>query len=236
MKNLNAASLLETVKVTLAIVAMCCILNTVSAQATLPYNNATQKVCYRFRVPVNAGFSKEQAFEMMKSWVANDADVFTRTNNFFDKAAEANSNNKNFTALEQTFSNVTPLQSIDPASNRLSTRVMVKYQSNNGNRCMQLMYVQYYMVITIKDDAIEAEITDIRYNHFNRNTFGLMRINSWSDYTSCEAISTMEYLAENERCHEEFVAFAMFFNNDVTKLQNQLAAYVVANQLLTLNK
>lgn len=235
MKNLNATNLLETVKVVFAVVAMCCILNTVNAQATLPFNNATQKVCYRFRIPVSGNFSKEQAFEALKGWVSNNDMMFNRSNNLFDKNAELNAGNKNFTALEQTFSNVQPLQSIDPASNRLSTRVMVKYQSNNGNRCMQLMYVQYYLVITVKDDAVEAEVTDIRYNHFNRNTFQLMHINSWSDYTSCEAISTIEYLAENERCHEEFVSFAMFFNNDVTKLQNELAAFVRANQTITLN-
>jgi hypothetical protein len=236
MKNSTATSLLETVKVVLSVVAMCCLLNSVNAQSTLPVNAATHKVSYRFSVPVTAGISKEKAFETVQGWVAQNSRVFTRTNDLFAMNAASNDGNKTFTELEQVFNNTQPLQSIDPEGNRLAARVMVKYQSANSNRCLQMMYVQYYLVVTIKDNAIEAEVTDMRYNHFNKKSFQLMRINSWTDYTSCEPISTIEDLIANEHCHEEFCAFATFLNNDVAKLQNQLSAFVQGSQTLTLNK
>lgn len=232
----TTTTLTETLKAVLTLVALCYFMNLANAQSSLPVNAATHKVSYRFTVPVSTGFSKENAFEMLQGWVAKNGRVFTRTNDVFAMNAAGNDNNRNFTALEQTFSNVQPLQSIDPESNRLAARVMVKYQGAKAGGCLQVMYVQYYLVLTVKDGAIETEVTDIRYNHFNKKNFGLMRINSWSDYTSCEAISTIEYLVENEHCHDEFCAFATFLNNDVAKLQTQLAAFVESNEALTLNK
>lgn len=232
----TTTTLTETLKAVITLVALCYFMNSINAQSSLPLNAATQKVSYRFRVPVSAVFSKENAFEMLQGWVAKNGRVFTRTNDVFAMNAAANDNNKNFAELEQVFANVQPLQSIDPASNRLAAKVMVKYQGAKAGGCLQIMYVQYYLVLTVKEGAIEAEVTDIRYNHFNKKNFGLMRINSWTDYTSCEAISTIEYLVENEHCHDEFCAFATFLNNDVAKLQTQLTTFVESNEALTLNK
>ncbi len=209
----------------------CSLFQTLTAQSELPFNQATQKVTYHFTLPTNGKASPESAITMLKSSIQQNPDLFTRANGMF----ASNVSGKTFNELETEFDNSHPVQSVDPQSDRMAVRVMVKYCSGKESKCLQMMYVQYYLVFTATAKGIDVEVKDIRYNHFNRKSGELQRIFSWSDYNSCDAISTIEYLVKNENCHADFSTFATFFNSDVAKLKSQLNSFVENSASLTMN-
>lgn len=208
-----------------------CLFQAVAGQGELPFNQATQKVTYHFTLPTSGKVTPESAMTVLKSNIYRQPDLFTRANGMF----ASNVSGRTFNELETEFDNSHPLQSVDPQSGRMAVRVMVKYCSGKESKCLQMMYVQYYLVCTATAKGIEVEVTDIRYNHFNRKSGELQRIFSWSDYNSCDAISTIEYLVKNENCHTDFATFASFFNQDVAKLQSQLSALLENSNNQTMN-
>jgi hypothetical protein len=234
MQKVINNQLSETVKAVIMIAALCLMLNSSNAQTPLQVNTVTQKAGCHISIPFSGPLTKEAAFEIVeKNMIANPR-LFTRSNDLYTTNALGN-NNKNFMELEQEFANAAPVQSVDPEGKRIAARVMFKYYSPATSRCLKLMYVQYYIVVTVTDNSLEIEVTDIRYNHFNKKNYQLMRITNWSDYTSCDPISTIEYLIQNENCHADFNAFAAFFNTNTNQLKTQIAAFVEGGSSLTLN-
>lgn len=233
MRELLNNQVSEAIKTIAMVAALCLVLHSVNAQTVLQINTATQKAGCQFSIPFSEPLTREFAFHVLQKNMIANPHMFTRSNDLF--AVNSGNSSKNFMELEQEFANIVPVQSIDPESNRIVVRIMLKYHSPSTSRCLQVMYVQYYLVVTVTDNSLEMEVSDIRYNHFSKANYRLMRITSWSDYTSCDPISTMEYLIQNENCHADFNAFAVFFNTDTKQLKTQIAALVKGGSSLTLN-
>jgi len=51
-----------------------------SAQTTLPTNQANGKITYRFSLPVDENISNEEAYEMVTNWFGSHPKDFTRSN------------------------------------------------------------------------------------------------------------------------------------------------------------
>lgn len=126
------------------------------------HDPSTGEVVYREHFKLNTGVSDEQAFELIQKWFTQSPGKFTRQN-----IEQANTNGgDNKAAVEQAFKNAQPLQSIDPESNRVVGRSLIKYYGN-ANSSIKVMYIEYYVVLEIHGHDLTATISQIRYHHFN---------------------------------------------------------------------
>lgn len=200
------------------------------AQSFLPVDSATGKVTYRFKLSTAGKLSKESLYQTLQNWFEAHPELFTRGS---VEATSGESKPKMKAEVEKVFANKMPLQSLDPESERLAGKVIVKYTGYEG-ACIHTMYLQYYLVMMVSEKGVTAEISDIRYNHFNNRTYQPQRFLHFSDFSSCEAISFIEYLNECQQCPEEYNRFCQFFNQDVENLFSNLKEYVRSTEGLTL--
>lgn len=204
------------------------------AQDLLPYDSAVGKIVYRYRISTDKRCSKETAYALVQEWFEKNPCEFRRCNlNQFGCVAQ-NPNLRNMEEVEKVFGNPTPLQALDPESNRITGKVVTKY-TGDALGLLKVIYLESFMVITIKENAIECEMSDIRYNHFNPKSFLLQRINNWSDFTSLEPVNTVEYLQANQKCIQEYGKFANFLNEDYRKLFSGLDIHIRSSKSLSMN-
>ena len=201
------------------------------AQTTLP-TDATGKVSYRFSLPVEANVSEEEAYTIAQGWFANHTASCNRTNVSNENLESVNT--KSRAEVNTEFKNATPLQSLDPSSNRMTAKVITKYFGGTGSN-IHVIYLQYYLTVRVENHQLLCEVSDIRYNHFNERSYRFQRVLNWSNTSALDAVNTIEYLVANQQSPAEFNKFYSFLNTDVNQLFNQLTGFVKANQSLTQN-
>lgn len=208
--------------------------NGLFAQNTLSTNHATGKVTYRFTIPVNVNVTNEEAYEMASNWFSGHTKECTRSN--VSVAAENMSgvNKSNLAEVEHEFKNTAPVQSLDPASNRMTIKVVTKYFGENGGT-IHALYVQGYMILTVENHQITCEVSDFRYNHFNEHSFQFKRIQNWGNSTSLDPVATLEYIVENEQSHAEFSKFYSFLNKDLNRMVENFTTAVKEKEALASN-
>ncbi|MBK8658039.1 MAG: hypothetical protein IPN22_03995 [Bacteroidetes bacterium] len=206
----------------------------VNAQSLLPYDSATAKITYRYSIKRDKRLANDATYKIVQDWFEQNSCEFKRCNLNQYSCVSQNVNIKNLAEVEKVFSNASPLQSIDPESNRITGKVSLKY-TGDALGILKVLYVEYFMIVTVNEKSIDCQITDIRYNHFNPKSFLLQRINNWSDFTSLEPVNTLEYLDQNQKCGSDFSKFACFLNEDVEKLYSHLGNYVKSAKSLSLN-
>src|SRR4051812_141660 len=205
-----------------------------SAQNVLPVNKATGKVSYKFSIPVSGKVSNEKAYELVCNWFSSHAKELTRSNTSVAPENMPGVNANNLQEVANEFKNSTPVQSLDPSSNRLTMKVVTKYFGESGGN-IRALYLQCYMLVTVTNHKITCELSDFSYNHFNEHSYRFKRILNWSNSTSLDPVSTLEYLVENEQNHAEFSKFYSFLNKDVKQLIEHFTGAVKAVGALASN-
>ena len=208
--------------------------SSVFAETKLPVDAATQKVVFKTTLPLRSGVSTDAAFTLAEEWFKSNREQFSRVNRPVVSPSEKASFAKQHQAVDKEFENNTPLQSLDPASNRLVGKVILQYNGNRGGT-IQHLYVQCSLILEIEEHQMQVRVTDITYNHYNMNTYQPQRFLNYSNSNACDAVNYIEYLMDCEQSHEEFSAFNDFFNRDVKALFNNLDTFMKGNKALTLN-
>lgn len=210
------------------------IASSVFAQSKLPIDAVTGKVAFKTTIPLRAGVSNEAAFALAEEWFSANNEQFNRSNSSAAVASQKQSNSRGRADVEKEFENRTPLQALDPASNRLVGKVILKYDGTAGHS-IQHLYVQYSLILQIENSQLLVTACEVSYNHFNRNNYQPQRFLNFSNSNTCDAVNYMEYLMDCEQSHGEFVAFYDFFNADVKSLFNNLDTYMKGSKALTYN-
>ncbi|HLP51102.1 MAG TPA: hypothetical protein VK154_09485, partial [Chitinophagales bacterium] len=187
----------------LSIIACALTASGLYGQNKLPYDSVMGKIAYNFTVEIDKPYKKEAMYRLIQEWL-NQPEVFNRSNvaaTAAPTAEKAKSPNKE--AVEREFANLTPLQSLDPESDRQSGKGIIKY-AGNANGCIRLMYIQYAVIVIIEDNKLMCEVGYFKYNHFNPRNYQSMPVFNWSGLMPCDNVNTMEYLIGCEACHTEF--------------------------------
>lgn len=220
------------------IIGMVCLSRVASGQYGLPFDTIKGKVSYTLDIPIQGKVTQENLFEAYQEWFNKEVRLFSRVNNpeYICYTSEACLENKK--EVDQIFANPTPLQSIDPGSNRMATRVVVRY-TGTDEALLKLMYLEYYLVLTIQEKSIHAEITDIHYNHLHAKKYTLQKIGNWTNTVSAESINKIEHLLRRELVDlPEFQKLFKFLNEDITLLYAQVADFAAkgAKQSQSINQ
>jgi hypothetical protein len=204
------------------------------AQEKLPYDAASGRIVYKFSVDADKSVKKKALYNLLQDWFYQNTELFSRSNTTDTLKTADKKKNENKEAVLREFANLTPLQHTDPESDRLSGKVIMKY-TGSSNGCIRMFYVQYALVIIVEDNKLTGEVCNIRYNHFNPNTYQTQPVFNWSGQMPCDEVNTLEYLKDCEVCHDEFAKFSSFLNKDVEELLNSLRSFVKANRAVSLN-
>ncbi len=207
------------------------------SQNLLPTDPATGKVSYKFSIELDRAYKEKAVYNMVRDWFSQNAEQFTRSNTI-DTGGVVLADKKRSdarAAVLQEFDNTKPLQTLDPESNRLSGKGILKY-TGPANGCIRLFYIQYSVVITVSGQTITGDVSNFAYNHFNPRTFQSQPVFNWSGMMPCDNVNTLEYIKDCEACHTEFNTFYKFLNNDTEELINSLRLFVRATKGITMNE
>lgn len=199
------------------------------AQPNLFIDSTSSKISYHFALPIDKSVTASDAYDLVQQWVEKNASLFCRSNLCESEQHTKGVNDKNCQEVKKVFSNINPLQSLDPASGRLSAKVITRYESKLPGATLRLLYVEYYLLVTVSDRQISCTVSNMRYNHFNPSSYQLQRIFSYKGTYSCDPVNTVEYLVANEHSHNEFEEFCCFINEDLTNLFINLSEYIKSN-------
>lgn len=202
-----------------------CLSTFINAQNVLPFDSIKGKVSYVLDIPIQNSTSQEGLFEAYQQWFGKEIGLFNRVSNPDYRCYSSDACLQNKKEVDKIFANPTPLQSIDPESNRMATRVVVRY-TGDDEALLKLMYLEYYLVLTIHKEKIHAEITDIHYNHLHAKKYTLQKIGNWTNTISAESIDKIEHLLRRELVElSEFQKLFKFLNEDINLLYSQVSAF-----------
>lgn len=208
-----------------------------SAQNKLPFDSVQQKINYRFAIPLEKNVTADDAFELAQQWFTKNTGLFNRANALAlqEPANPKSINVKNREEVNKVFANAYPLQSLDPAGNRITGKIITRFGGEAGGT-LRLLYLEYYLIVTVNNNYLNCEISNLRYNHFNPNNYLLQRILSFKDSYSCDPVNTMEYLVKSENSHDEFEKLYCFLNEDIDALFAHLKDFVKSNGTVSMNR
>ena len=206
------------------------------AQNQLPVNGTTGLISYRFTFDFDKNSKKETLYNLAKDWFYEHPEVFVRSNtrDTLKPYSKDQKINANIGAVLHEFKNEEPLQHEDPESDRLSGKVILKYNGSNTG-CIRLFYVQCSIVLVAKGNQLIGEVSNFRYNHFNPRTYQIQPVFNWSGNMPCDEISTLESLRDCESCHDEFNKFYSFLTDDTNALIVSIRDYMKANKAVCIN-
>jgi hypothetical protein len=194
-----------------------------NAQTKLPVDKETGKVSYKFTVDLDRSYKTEATYAFAQDWMKQNPGMFQRGNQAAPKLAPSDTNGQKAAVLK-LFTNTTPLQAVDPESNRVSGKIVTRY-AGGGNGCIRLMYLQYSIVLVAKGNKLHGEITNIVYNHFHPRSYQPQPVFNWSGQMPCDQVNTLEYIQGCESCAAEFQNFYLFLDADMFELINNLRDY-----------
>ena len=206
------------------------------AQTKLPADAATGMISYKFKLETDRATKSKVLLRQVADWFKQNAEVFTRSNTVDTghQVMTDKKRNESKEAVQQQFANTKPLQSIDPESDRLSGKGIIKY-TGLANGCIRLFYVQYNIVITVSDGVVTGDISNFRYSHFNPRTYQSQPVFNWSGSMPCDNVNTVEYIRDCEACHSEFNTFYTFLNTNAEEVINNLKTFMKSEKGITMN-
>lgn len=200
------------------------VLLSIAICTTASAQNATT---YKQSFTVSKSVTEEEAFEMVQNWFIQNPCTFTSENNDAKGLSCSNRNKQN---ADIAFTNTQPLQSIDPYGKKFSARCLAKY-AGTGNSSINVMYVEYYLMVEISGNTLTASISPMKYHHFNKNTFAPQQIYSWQGGTPCSAAGNVCDLNDTLGA-DNTAALQHFLKQNTNRLFTELKKHLNDNKAL----
>lgn len=212
MKNLILSSII-----------LCLTVANANAKNSLPVNPASGEVTFKQTFTIGENLSEDQVFEVVQNWFAKSTSKFNRQN--ADMLSVGNGHNRQ--QVDASFSNARPLQSIDPSAKKFAAKGVIKYNGGAGSN-INVLYMEYYMIIDINGNQVTATISNIKYHHFNSRTFAAQPIYSWAGGKPCDSCDKLESLLENDAYAADVNKLSAFLITDLHSLLTDLQQFVKA--------
>ncbi len=195
------------------------------AGSRLPVNASGEVVC-RQSFKLQSNFTDEDAYAVVQDWFNTGAEKFTCQNE-----ADPNCGGKNKTYVEEQFNNTRPLQSLDPASGRMSGKGLIKYFGNSSSS-IGALYMEYYIVAEVRDHQLTVTVSKMKYHHFNQRTFASKPIYGWQGGKPLDAADKLETLLSSSDGNRDLMDVTAFVNKNVSMLFNNLQSFLQSKALV----
>lgn len=191
----------------------------------LPANAQNNTYAQSFKV--SNTLSEDDAYQLVQDWFTQNPCTFTSENSDAKGLSCSNRNKQN---ADVAFTNTQPLQSTDPYGKKFSARCLAKY-AGTGNSSINVMYVEYYLVIEIINKTVTASVSPMKYHHFNKNSFAPQQIYSWQGGVPCGAAGNLHDLVDNMG-NDNTSDLLQFLHQDTVRLFAELQKHLSQNNAL----
>ena len=96
------------------------------------------------------------------------------------------------------------------------------------------MYIEYYVVVEIRDHELTATISQIKYHHFNPRNYSLQPIYSFQS-NPFDSTDKFETLATAPGSNKDISNLSNFLNSDINRLLEDLKLSLKGNNALASN-
>ena len=127
-------------------------------------NASNGEVVYKHTFKLSANVNEDDAYDLVQAWLTQNPDKFTSQNT---EASVSIHPSKRKVEIENVFNNPQPLQSLDPISKRITAKGVVKYLGA-VNSTINLLYLEYYVILQMNGHELTATIGKIKYHHYSR--------------------------------------------------------------------
>ncbi len=218
---------MKTTRNLLALGVLCALTVNSYAGNKLPLDPQSGEAEYHHYFKLNDNFKQDQVFSLIQDWFNAGASNLTA-----QTGEGPNVNCKNKVAVEEAFNNAHPLQSLDPASGRISGKGLIKYYGGvNSN--ISLLYMEYYIVLEVKDNVVSATISKMKYHHFNQRTYAARPIFGWQGGRPFDPADKLENLINSPNETREIDEVGEVVNKDINNLFSNLQAYLQTKKALS---
>lgn len=188
--------------------------------------DASGEVVYRHTFKLQSNLSDDDAYAMIQDWFSTGAGKFTCQND-----AAPGGGGKNRTSVEEAFNNAQPLQTLDPASGRMTGKGLIKY-FGNASSSIGALYMEYYIVLEVNGHQLTATVSKMNYHHFNQRTFASKPIYGWQGGKPFDSADKLGTLVSNAEENRDILDVAEFVNKNVTALFSNLQAFLQSKTLI----
>lgn len=161
---------------------------------------------YQQTIKLNSTAKIADVFSTAENWIYTHPTLFTAKN--AEPTVEAKQKNKQ--EVDEAYGNSRPLQSIDPAANRLTGQGLIKYFGGTRT-CIRMLYLKYDITIEVRQGLATFKLSNLRYYHFDPKTYKEANVFSFNGGIPCDNTGTIEYLRGCNVAPEEMTALGNFF-------------------------
>jgi len=191
--------------------------------------DASGEVVYKHTFKLQSNFSDEDAYALIQDWFNNGADKFSCQNE-----PGPNVGCKNRTIVEEEFNNSRPLQSLDPASGRMTAKGLIKYFGNAGSS-IGVLYMEYYIVLEVNNHQLTATVSKMKYHHFNQRTYTAKPIYSWQGGKPYDAADKLDVLVSYADENKDIADVASFVNKNLSLLFGNLQTFLLDKAMIDIH-
>lgn len=200
-----------------------------SAKAQVDFPRDTNgEVSFSEVITTKNKLSEDEIYENFKEWFSVKSTNFNRSNS--EKNAQGTevwlaTTKRNFQSIDALFKNDQPLKLSDKESKKLIGKVVNKYTGGTMG-CIRVLYLEYDLIVEIKDGRYRYSVTNFTYTHYNQASAKQTQIYGWKDEGECKSKGTLTELLLCDRCEKEFNKFYEYIHADVKELITDMAVSV----------
>ncbi|MDB4533891.1 hypothetical protein N9242_03395, partial [Vicingaceae bacterium] len=186
------------------------------SQTELPKNDETE-VCFTEVIKINNDLSENEIYENFIEWISTKSSNFNRSNSERNsQGAEVwlGSTKSNFQHVDALFINNIPLKLSDKESKKIVAKIVNKYTGATMG-CIRVVYLEYDLIVKIREGRYKYEIGNFVYTHYNQATTKQSQMYGFADEGNCKSKGSLDDLLLCARCKREFEKFYSYLNTDV---------------------
>ena len=208
---------------------LCLVAFTSCAGTGLPIDAVSGEIVYKQSFKLHANYTDGDVYNLVQTWFA-DPGKFTCQNGECTAVP-----GKNKTTVEEQFNNSKPLQSLDPSSGRMTGKGLIKYFGAPSSN-ISLLYMEYYVVVEVKNHQLTATISKIKYHHFNRQTYLVKPIYKWQGGKPIDSADKFENLVNSNIDNKEIEHLSAFVNQNMEQLFTDLCGFLKMQKVLDVSR
>lgn len=193
------------------------------SQTDFPKNNDGE-ISFSEVVKTNNELSGTEIYENFKEWISTKSSNFNRSN--AEKNAQGSevwlgTTKSNFQHIDALFDNEVPLKLSDKDSKKIIAKIVNKYTGGTMG-CIRVVYLEYDLIVKIKDGRYKYEIENFVYTHYNQASGKQTQMYGWKDEGDCKSKGNLSELLLCTRCKKEFLKFYIYLKTDMTDLVEEM--------------
>ena len=193
------------------------------SQTNFPKNNDGE-ISFTEVVKTNNQLNAADIYENFKEWVSSKSSNFNRSNT--EKNAQGTEiwlaqTKGNFQQIDALFKNDNPLKLSDKESHKIIAKIVNKYTGGTMG-CIRVIYVEYDLIVKIKDGRYKYEIKDFFYTHYNQASGKQIQIYGWKDEGACKSKGDLNELLSCSHCKKEFQKFYFYLKSDLKDFTDEM--------------